>query len=110
MMKQLLEQNEERLLLPGDNPVPSRTSKGSIPLDSSSLVPTPCGQYGTTQTVGQELAAYYERIVDREYEEHLDWLKADVRAKYEAEYEYRKGELERWRARKVREMCAGLDV
>jgi hypothetical protein len=106
MMKQLLEQNEERLLLPGDNPVPSRTSKGSIPLDSSSLVPTPCGQYGTTQTVGQELAAYYERIVDAEYEEHLEALKAEMRE----QYEYRKGELERWRARKVREMCAGLDV
>jgi hypothetical protein len=106
MMKQLLEQNEERLLLPGDNPVPSRTSKGSIPLDSSSLVPTPCGQYGTTQTVGQELAAYYERIVDAEYEEHLEALKAEMRE----QYEYRKGELERWRARSIREMCAGLDV
>jgi hypothetical protein len=84
----------------------SQTTKGSIPLDSSSLVPTPCGQYGTTQTVGQELASYYERIVDAEYKQHLEALKAEMRE----QFEYRKGELERWRARSIREMCVGLDV
>lgn len=57
------------------------------------------------RTAGEEVAAYYRRMVDSEYEAHLEALKAEMRA----DYEYRQGELERWRERMVRRMCEGLE-
>jgi hypothetical protein len=44
-------------------------------------------------------------MVDAEYAEHLAALQAEMRG----EYEYRKGELERWRSKAIDQMCEGLD-
>lgn len=72
----------------------------SVPLE-----PAVVGAFKVYASPAEELRAYYRRMLDREYEEHLDHLKAKMRHEYERQV----AELDRWRERKVAELCVGLE-